>query len=296
MTQRYAWRPSRWFGGTFLVALVAPLIAATPLSPVYAQHSSDGHSGGGRGGGQSMGGGHTSGGHTEDDAGHEDEGHEGGKGARKGRSGGGAPPGGAARGGHGAETLQDKILRSGRPSMPGRGGSSAGRPVWAGGAVPEDLELGRLNVARAPENVLGRALAEVYAVNLDKNGDGILDADADLAAIDSPRANLALYREAISGTRRVAGAWTLDQAAVFLGKASDKNIPVSTDTVTALNVILETPADFSTYSYDRSTAYPDKVASVFAGNGYSGTGLVGFAQAADDARAIALFEHDHPTE
>lgn len=281
MDPRFAGPASRSIGGMVLGALVVGLVAAVPLVSSLAQHPS-GQSGGGHGGG----GQHTDGSHDTDS--HVDGGH----GGRKGRSSTGAPHRGGATGGHGAG-IEEKVLRPGQASVPRGGGTSRSRPVWAGGAIPENLELGRLNVARAPEKVIKKALDEAYATNLDKNVDNILDANADLTVIDSPRANLALYLEAISGTRRVAGGWTLDQAAIFLGKAADKNIAISADTVKALDLILEANSDFSAFSYDRATTYPDELAMVFDGNGYIGTGIDSFAQAADDARAIALYRHDN---
>jgi hypothetical protein len=185
------------------------------------------------------------------------------------------------------------VLRAGRSTAPEGERTSGGRPAWAGGTIPENLELGRLNVARAPGQVLERALDEVYVTNLDKNADGVLDADADYATIDSPRSNLALYREALSGQRKVSGAWTMDQAAVFLGKAADKNIAISTDTVKALDMILEVRPKYEAFSYDRAASHPADVTTVFGGTGYSGDGIDAFAQAADDARAIALYKHDN---
>lgn len=169
---------------------------------------------------------------------------------------------------------------------------SGTRPPWAQEGIPH-VELGRLNVARAPAHVLDRSLTEAYTTNLDKNGDNVLDADADLAVIDSPIANLALYLEALNGERQVDGTWTLLEAASFLGKASDKYIPVSAETVGAINVILGVADyDYSSFQYDRSAVHPDELATVFNGETYTGDGLDAFAQAADDARAIIVYLHD----
>ncbi|MCW5751940.1 MAG: hypothetical protein KIT81_12400 [Alphaproteobacteria bacterium] len=189
--------------------------------------------------------------------------------------------GGAGQGG-----IEDRVLQ-------GRGGGGT-HPAWAGGGVPETVELGRLNMARSPDNVLSRALTEIYATNLDKNGDGTLDADATPLAIDSPMQNLALYKEAIGSQRKVGGNWTLAEAAWFLGKAADKGIPITEDTVKAMSVILEATPDFSAFSYDRAAAHPSDLGRVFGGVGYIGTGPGAFAQAADDARAIVSYHHDNP--
>ncbi|MDH3242316.1 MAG: hypothetical protein OEO83_16810 [Alphaproteobacteria bacterium] len=183
----------------------------------------------------------------------------------------------------GSDSLEDRVLRQGE------------RPAWAAGAVPEDLELGRLNVARAPESMRAHALIEVYAGNLDKDGDGVIDADADLDAIESPVANLALYERAME-----AGTWPLDQAAKFLGRAADKSIPIGAETVEAINLILGVPDDSASidgFSYDRSQTYPaDIIESVFGGQNYTGTGVGGFAQAADDERAVTKYLHDHSAD
>lgn len=166
------------------------------------------------------------------------------------------------------------------------------RPPWAQEGVPS-VELGRLNVAKAPEHVITRALDEIYLNNLDKNEDGTLDDDADLSIIDSPIANLGLLQEALSGERQVDGSWTLLDAATFLGKASDKYIPVNTDTVIAISTILGFPDyDFSTFSYNRASTYTDDFSKVFDSEAYVGTGLEAFAQAADDARAVIVYYHD----
>jgi hypothetical protein len=123
------------------------------------------------------------------------------------------------------------------------------RPVWAQEGLPE-AELGRLNAARAPNHVLTRALAEAH---------GTLAADPQ-ASIHSPPQNLALYWEAMSKPE----TWTREQAAKFLGTAADKRIPITADTVRALNLIL----------------------------GVSESDPAGMAQAADGVRQQLLADHD----
>ena len=253
------------------------------------------HDGGGGGGG----------GHHEDESHDSDPGHLLHDPAHGGQRGGGHGGGGqGGQGGHGGgrgaghANIEDTIFRWGGEGL--RGGRiedrifrQEQRPVWAGGAVPEDLELGRLNVARAPAGTREHALQEIYANNLDKDGDGVIDADADLDAVDSPVANLALYEQALEG-----GGWTLEQAALFLGRASDKTIPISTETVEAVNLILGVSAEeagIEGFAYDRGAIYPPElVDAVFAGQGYVGSGMEAFAQAADDERAVTLYLHDHP--
>lgn len=245
------------------------------------------------------------GGHHDDESHDSDPGHLLHDPAHGGQRGGGHGGGGhGGEGGHGGgrgaghANIEDTIFRWGGEGL--RGGRIEDqifrrdqRPVWAGGAVPEDLELGRLNVARAPARTREHALQEIYANNLDKDGDGVIDADADLDAVDSPVANLALYEQALE-----EGAWTLEQAALFLGRASDKTIPISVATVDAVNLILGVSADtagISDFSYDRSATYsPELVDAVFGAQGYEGSGMEAFAQAADDERAVTLYLHDHP--
>lgn len=162
-----------------------------------------GHSGGSGGGHDSGSGGHDS------DSG--DSGHSG-KGGKHGKGGQGHAGNHDNAHGGGDSAMESKIF-----DTHGR------RPVWAGEGLPE-VELGRLNAARAPERVLGKALAEAKAAL----------ADDPSAAIHAPHQNLALYLEAMRGE----GGWTREQAAAFLGAAADKRIPITTDTVNALNIIL----------------------------------------------------------
>ena len=259
------------------------------LGQVYAAgHESGqaggGHSSGGRGGGHSGGSHGSSGGHSDhsdhstDHAGH---GGQGGKGR-----GGGSPSHEIPHGG-GASTLEERVFRTGQGARTDHGG----KPPWAGEDAMPEVELGRLNVGRAPDRVLQRALDEAYTTNLDKDADGVVDADAELDAIHSPLANLALYKESL-----VSDKWSLDQAASFLGRAADKNIPVNADTVRALSVILEIEEpNFAGFDYDRSGTYSAaELAGIFAGQAYTGSALEGFAQAADDARAVGLYYHDNP--
>jgi hypothetical protein len=209
-----------------------------------AEHGGGGSSGTDHGGGArpDQGGGSTGGSHTPD---HEDSSHETGDDHE-----GGSHPGGStdshesedgheeashepSKGGsvdHGSRgggppqsgtLIEDKVLR-------GRGGS----PPWTGGEVSGD-SLGRLNVARAPSQVLDRAKDEAYAEFLDLNGDGIVDSGADLTSVHSPAANVALYAEAIA-----EGTWTLEQAAVFLGNAASSHAPITLETVEQINLIL----------------------------------------------------------
>lgn len=203
---------------------------------------SGGHSGGHAGG---RGGGH--GGSHDTDGG--DHGDEHGDGHTPGAKGPGSQSRG--RGGHssqevgrgGGKAVEDRVL-TGR------------RPVWAREGIPE-VELGRLNVSRAPGHVLGRAEGEALATyqqgmrdlySLDANQAAALLASSfsEVARYDSPLQNLALYKDVMTfGDTQLRSldpdlvpASQLDLAAIFLGSASDKTVPISEDTVTAVNRIL----------------------------------------------------------
>lgn len=152
----------------------------------------------------------------------------------------------------------------------------------------------------------------------------VVDADGAVYRIDSPLANLALYDAALSGT----SDWTLAQAAAFLGAATDKEGEVLVDTVAYINATLGVEGtitgddgnvyyDFTAFSYDRATTYTKTIEyaelvvdpvtgdstvviktdtilnAVFDGENTTDTSIDGVAQAADDARAVIEFIHDH---
>ncbi len=113
-------------------------------------------------------------------------------------------------------------------------------------------------------------------------------------------------------------------ATSFLAAASGKYTPVTVDSVAYMNTILKVDGtieqndvnyvDFASFSYDRSDAYDgvmvdvlvevspgtfetqsvDLYDAVFSGQDYTSTsGIDGFAQATDDARAVIAFVHDN---
>ena len=200
-----------------------------------AQAEESGHSGSHTGGGHSGGGG-GGGGHSSGDSGHDDtEGHAGGQG-QKGWRGGRSDSVDAVRGG---KAVEDQVLRGG------------GKP-WAREGIPE-VELGRLNVGRAPAHVLARAEQEALATDSEamaalynlsaEQAAALLQAQFDdVERFHSPLQNLALYKDIMTfGATQLPGvkpASQLDLAAIFLGSASDKTVPISEDTVTAINAIL----------------------------------------------------------
>lgn len=137
-------------------------------------------------------------------------------------------------------------------------GDRGGKPVWAEEGVPE-VELGRLSVIRSPDQVLDRALAEViatfdaaalsdlYEMSADDFGDYILLHwnDADFVMIDSPLQNLAVLEAlwtkidvGLPGVDVPTEQDKLELAAILIGSASDKEVPVTYNTVLALAIIV----------------------------------------------------------
>jgi len=117
------------------------------------------------------------------------------------------------------------------------------------------VEMGRLNVARVPETVLDRALAEALA-ELDPEAAAWYSLPLDEALVrlpdlghetrlEGPLANLSLYRAVLAGatTLPVEPADRLDLAALLLGSAAGRHAAVESDTVIAVNTLLGvTPA------------------------------------------------------
>ena len=191
---------------------------------------------------------------SHDDSDHADSDHGAGKGG-KGKSG----TSGGGHEGSGSESASD---RGGRNGDNGSGGKKSGqsnaqkgqRPPWAQEGIPE-VELGRLNVARAPRHVLDRAydealasftadMATYYNLSLGEAIDALSSDFDNLNFIDSPLQNLALLRDIMGNGGSVLNS--LDEvqnsdatlAAVFLGTASDKTVPVTPETAYAVGIIL----------------------------------------------------------
>ncbi len=211
-------------GGAAMVLL--PMTAA----PSYAQGQGAGGSGGNGAGGSGGGGAGGSGG-----------GGAGGSGGQ----GSGGQGGGAGQGGPSGDSEGRGGPQSGGPSD-----NTGGKPAWAQEGIPE-VELGRLSVARSPDHVLERALDEAVAnftpAMADFYSQSLTDIITDLSLnwdeltiIDSPLQNLALFDQILTtGTTSLPGVTNDDDVllAVFLGVASDKVVPISTDTVIALTTI-----------------------------------------------------------
>ena len=114
------------------------LIASAPgfVGAALAQDDGDGEGGQGQGG--------------QGDGGN----GQGGQGSQQGQGNQGGS--GAGQGGPGTDS-DGKGPQAGGPSDTG-----GGKPVWAQEGIPE-VELGRLSVARSPDHVLDRALAEAQS-------------------------------------------------------------------------------------------------------------------------------------
>ncbi len=215
-----------------VLLLCSALITAPSLFPALATAAEDGHGGGHSGGGSPGRGKHSGGGHDVD--GHEDSdhgsGHQGS--GRRGKSGHGAA-------GTGGRATESQVLR-------GR------RPAWAGADFPE-VELGRLNVSRAPARVLdhARLLAaeespadpgSLYGLSAEAAAEKLATSFDAVERFHSPVQNLALYRELMTFGRieffDFEPASQLDLAAILLASAAERTKPISEDTVRALNIIL----------------------------------------------------------
>ncbi|WP_417671118.1 hypothetical protein [Roseibium sp.] len=227
--------------------------------------------GGGHGGGQGGGGGGHSGGGG---GGHSDGGdsHSGGSDSHS---------SGGKKGGHDSATTSDEDS-DGRGPKYGKPDGSRGKPVWAAEGIPE-VELGRLNVIRAP-GILDKAYVEALNTFNDPDTNTELysmtaaefiakvRADFDsLTMVDSPLENLALMEDLLddgTSTLPITPASTIDLAAIFLGSASDKNVPVSTDTVTAVMTIIGIDLDALGISASSLAAKADDVReAILAGHG-----------------------------
>lgn len=267
--------------GTAALGLVlwAPQMSfqsGTFLPTAHAQ-SESGHAGGGQRGGGQMGAGHRGG--TSSSHGTNSSHAPGSSGSDMGQGGSSAQRGHYGQGGSTGEESGEEGTSSDRqgPRFGGgansrqpEAGTSGGRPAWAKEGIPE-VELGRLSVARAPSHVLDHAFSEVtsnwpttsatiitladgtqltvtqlYSMTASEFANIVANNYDAVTRIDSPLENLSLLKNLLAndGTTALTGvqpASTDDLAAIFLGSASDKTIPINTDTVTAVNTILKLP-------------------------------------------------------
>lgn len=187
------------------------------------------------------------------------QGGQGGQGSQGGQAsqGGQGNQGGSGAGQGGPDPDSDsKGPQAGGPANP----SGGGRPAWAKEGIPE-VELGRLSVARSPDQVLDRSLDEAlatwtddmtafYSLPLDSTDPDTTTILTELSLnwdnltiYDSPLQNLALMQDILEdGDSQLPVNTSTDTLlAVFLGVASDKTLPITTDTVIAVTTILGYP-------------------------------------------------------
>jgi hypothetical protein len=191
---------------------------------------------------------------------------------------GGAGAGGQGGGGQGQGGPSGDSEGRGGPQSGGPSDGTGGKPVWAQEGLPE-VELGRLSVARSPDHVLDRALAEAlatwtpemaafYELSLDEMITELSLNWDNLTIYDSPLQNLALLKDVLAdGTTQLDvdnTAGTL--AALFLGVASDKTLTISTDTVIAVTTILGYPVTEASAADLAAAAEAIRIA-VLAGHG-----------------------------
>jgi hypothetical protein len=162
-----------------------------------------------------------------------------------------------------------------------------------------EVELGRLNVGRAPASVTDRRAEEVIdllmaatEIKLDPAGQLILTVDGEEKTIDSPLENLALYIALVTdgtipgltaddmvGTSfdfMVDGVYTiedLDAAKAFLAAATDKTGVFTTDEIAYIDAFLGinlvtvgdvtySVVDYSAFTYDRSDTFDGVMTTV----------------------------------
>lgn len=315
-----------------LCSTTALVLAATPiiLSPTvgFAQSEGAGNenaggSGGSGSGGENAGGVNAGGGNAEADAEAGGDGSGGGSGSG-GSNAGGSGGGGANAGGTGSGDLYGDlfvILRdeNGVPILSAEGFvqpidadgnlialDEEGKPIDPTLAIEADL--GRLNVGRAPLDVLEKRTEEVVTVlssateiSLDAAGRLVFTIDGVEKTIDSPLENLAIYHALLTtgsiatltpddlvGTEYdflVDGQITdadLEASAAFLAAATDKTSPISSNEVAYIDAFLEintvtedgitySVIDYSSFSYDRSDTYDGVMVDVLVYDDTSGS-------------------------
>lgn len=170
-------------------------------------------------------------------------------------------------------------------------------------SLVQEVELGRLNVARAPDTVAARAYDEALATlaaatEIQLDAAGRLEAliDGEWKTIDSPLENLAIYIslmddghiEGLEDNSLVAQAFPnlvdnqfdttdVQWAATFLAAAADKVGTVTLDEAMYLNNIIGVEIDESdlatltSFSYDRALIYSGVEATVLVDPDQDGT-------------------------
>ncbi|WP_425072869.1 hypothetical protein [Sagittula sp. S175] len=164
-------------------------------------------------------------------------------------------------------------------------------------SLAQEVEIGRLNVGRAPTSVLDRRADEVIdlfnaatQITTDAAGRLVLTVDGVEQTIDSPLENLAIYVSLMTtgtipgvddlpGTDfdyMVDGTYTAEDLAgsvAFLAAATDKSGEFTSDEIAYINAFIgvntETigsvtysDIDYSSFTYDRVSTYADVTAEV----------------------------------
>jgi hypothetical protein len=163
--------------------------------------------------------------------------------------------------------------------------------------LTQEVELGRLNVGRAPSSVLDRRAEEVIGllntatdVGTDPAGRLVLTVDGEEKTIDSPLENLAIYvalmtEGSIPGVDDMPGTAydfmtdgkltleDMEAASSFLAAATDKTGVFSTDEIACINAFLGintvkvgdvtySDIDYEDLTYDRKADYDGVTAEV----------------------------------
>jgi len=295
--------------------------------------SQGGGSGGQSGGGQSSGGGSQSGSDAGTDARSDSSTRGGGRpadtgGRPEGAGSGdadsdrpewaGTPGGSAGRGsspdaGGGGELFGDLyVIMRDEQGVPILNADGFVQPIAADGSlIPldeeghvldetlvQEVEIGRLNVSRAPDDVLEGRSAEVVAVlnsaesiTFDPAGRLVITIDGETKTIDAPLENLSIYVDLMT-TGTIEGVTNpvvtslfladgvktvedLEAAAIFLAAATDKTGVFTTDEIAYVNLILDiepsviagtevqySAVDFSEFAYDREEVYDGVTATI----------------------------------
>lgn len=151
------------------------------------------------------------------------------------------------------------------------------------GVVAQEVEFGRLNVGRAPTDVLDRQFADVVTtlsagqpLELDEAG---RVGTSDGTVIDSPMGNLSIHRQLSLGLdipgvtlpQPVPSYDDYDTMAATLGAAADKGGRLTVDLIEYNNAILDIPSrttlptinrsnglwiDYRDFTYDRAATFP----------------------------------------
>lgn len=160
-----------------------------------------------------------------------------------------------------------------------------------------EVEMGRLNVGRAPTSVLDRRAEEVVLllnqatdISVDAAGRLVLTVDGVEKTIDSPLENLAIY-VALSTTGTIPGVDDLpgedydflvdgeltqediDASVSFLAAATDKTGAFTSDEIAYINAFLGintvtegdvtySDMDYADFTYDRESVYGDRTVVV----------------------------------